>query len=439
MLQKKILAVAVSWGILSSVAFAASFQSYEQSAVMMGQGNAGTTVTTDPSIQYYNPAGMAFVDQTEMGLSGILVHSDIDFTPTQATGFDGRNITGSTKGPGTENYIPGFYFIKPVNQKLSFGIGTEVPFGLETSYPETSIARYFAVESLITSININPSIAYKIDPRFSIGGGLIGNYTSANLSQIVDGQGILQFPSFLAQPGDVISDNKANGWALGWDAGVEFKPTDATALGLAYHSQINQSSLQGNEKLSSSSLYSLQQLFTLAGIQNASLSSSLTLPGYATLSASHEMTSKWTVMSDIEYINWSALKSITLNYVGNCPNSSAMPSQTILFNYRDTWRFAVGQSYQIRPDLLLRMGLAYDETPITSDTLRNARLPDNNRYWVTMGATYDINNRSDISFGYAHVFIQNSVSENSLGLQTFNANYSGNANLVGLQYNLKFS
>lgn len=440
MAQKKLLAAAISMAVLTSSAFAASFQSFEQSAVTMGQANAGTAVTTDPSIQYYNPAGMAFIDQTELGLSAIVVNSDIHYNPIQATGFDGRPITGTNDNAGAESYVPGIYFIKPVNDKFAWGIGTEVPFGLETSYADDSIARYFAVQSQITSININPSLSYKFNPHISIGGGLIANYINAYLSQAIDAQGILHFPSFLPQPGDALLVNKASSVAMGWDVGIEVKPTNTTDLGLAYHSKINHS-LRGSATVNSSNAFTLAQLFVFTGIQNANITAGLTLPAYTTFSASQELTSKWTVMGDAEYINWSSLKSVTLNYTGDLPNLLPMPSQTLNFDYHNTWRLALGQSYQIRPDLLLRMGVAYDETPIPNRYVRSAKLPDNDRYWASVGATYDINKSSDISFGYSHIFIRSSNSVNTLpnSGQTFIADYHGDANLVGLQYNLKFS
>lgn len=56
--------------------FAAGFQLIEQSAVTLGLAGAGTTVNDNPSIQFYNPAGMAFITHPEFAASAIGIFSE---------------------------------------------------------------------------------------------------------------------------------------------------------------------------------------------------------------------------------------------------------------------------------------------------------------------------------------------------------------------------
>lgn len=430
-------------GITTALAFGSSFQNFEQSATLMGQANAGTSVTTDPSIQYYNPAGMAFINDTEIGISGIFLRTNAEITPVQATGADGRNILpgSSLTPPEFQTLIPAIYMIHPIDPKLRFGIGLEAPFGLETLYPKDSVARYFALESKLTTINLNPSFSYLIRPDFSIGAGLIMQYAEANLSQAIDGAGVVNAINFanssspVLSPRDIFIDNNASGTALGWDIGVEVKPNVNNAIGLSYHSQVTQN-LVGSAAVTGNQF--AQQQLQNAGIilSQSGLSTTLNLPGYITLSGSHKITQKWAVMADAEYTLWDRLKSLTINYT-----VPGMLSATLPFDYRNTWRIALGQSYQIEQDLRLRMGIAWDQTPVPNSMVRSARLPDNNRFWISTGGTYDFSKNADISFGYSHIFIKDNTvnSHNSLlPAETLIANYSGSVDVLGVQLNIKF-
>jgi long-chain fatty acid transport protein len=170
-------------------------------------------------------------------------------------------------------------------------------------------------------------------------------------------------------------------------------------------------------------------------LDNSAASTTLRLPGYFMFGGSHNLTSKWTVLAEADYILWSRLQKLTINY-----SLPGMMPATLDFNYHNTWRLALGQSYQAAKDLILRMGLAWDESPIPNDFTRTARLPSNSRIWASVGATYDIDKHSSISFGYTHIFIKDARVDSAgpNGLR-YTANYSGSADLVGMQLNMKFA
>ena len=51
----------------------------------------------------------------------------------------------------------------------------------------------------------------------------------------------------------------------------------------------------------------------------------------------------------------------------------------------------------------MRAGLGYEKSPIGA-TDRSVRLPDSNRIWTTLGASYQYNNKLSFDLSYAHVF-----------------------------------
>jgi len=427
----------------------AAFQSYEQSATLLGGADAGTAVTSDPSIQFYNPAGMAFIKHTELGISSEGIRTNTNMTVSKSTNILGKPVAGTTTPPETSSILPAFFFIHPVTDKLTFGFGVEVPFGLETDYPLDSKVRYFATDSKIETINLNPSMAIKINDKLAVGMGFDATYSKIRLNREIDGRGllspaILQLP-YLKNMGDILLQNKADGWDYGWNAGIYLIPCQSTHIGLAYHSAMDPH-LSGTSQISGipSNAVAINIVKDTVGLENGvgTVSSNLALPAYITLSISHEITPRWTVMADVENIRWSTLQNIKLKYGGTNSKFLNATTPVLPFRYRNTWHLALGQSYQAAKDLVLRMGIAFDESPIPNQ-FRNPLLPSKNRYWVALGGTYTINKHASVSIGYAHIFVQHNTVNNSLptplGTQTLIAHYSGGADIVGVQLNIRFS
>jgi len=74
-------------------------------------------------------------------------------------------------------------------------------------------------------------------------------------------------------------------------------------------------------------------------------------------------------------------------------------------NYEDGWFFSLGGEYQWSSQLLLRTGLAYEISPIRNAQDRGLRIPDNDRIWASVGATYDLSDTMSLDFAYTHIFV----------------------------------
>ena len=62
---------------------------------------------------------------------------------------------------------------------------------------------------------------------------------------------------------------------------------------------------------------------------------------------------------------------------------------TLPFQYQDGWFFSVGAEYQWTDRLTLRTGIGYEISPIT-DQVRTPLIPDNDRFWASVGASWQI-------------------------------------------------
>jgi long-chain fatty acid transport protein len=78
---------------------------------------------------------------------------------------------------------------------------------------------------------------------------------------------------------------------------------------------------------------------------------------------------------------------------------------TLPFQYDDGWFFSVGAEYAVNPGFLIRAGFGYEISPI-SDGVRTPRLPDNDRYWASLGMSFKPVPNLIFDFAYTHIFVK---------------------------------
>jgi len=69
------------------------------------------------------------------------------------------------------------------------------------------------------------------------------------------------------------------------------------------------------------------------------------------------------------------------------------------------FRASAGATFEWSPDLQLRGGLAFDDSPIKT-VFRGAGVPDSDRIVAAVGAGYALRDNLDIDFSYQHYFFK---------------------------------
>jgi long-chain fatty acid transport protein len=103
------------------------------------------------------------------------------------------------------------------------------------------------------------------------------------------------------------------------------------------------------------------------------------------------------LMADVAWTGWSSIQDLRI------VRDSGQVLSVTPERWEDTWRYAVGATYQLNEQWKLRGGVAYDETNVP-DSTRTARLPDSDRTWVAVGAQWNPGNAWVVDVGYAHLF-----------------------------------
>ncbi len=446
-------------GVLAtSAAHAGGFSLYtESSAAAIGNYAAGIAAEAgDASIGWYNPAGLVLIREQQAVFGGVGVFPTAKLNGTDTYRTNGlRDYVQSFNGlNGAENgFVPSFHIAKPIGENATVGLSMVAPFGLATSWDPVSPVRYSATFTELITTNISPEIGGRLTENFSIGGGLDLQYARVKFNRMLGAPTLYQdvpLPGFSPFILDSQSYNKGQSFGVGFHAGVMGMFNDNhTRLGLNYQSKMRHHfdgySILGG-RLASPTLSLLNPL--AANVDSTFRSNDLNsnvidLPDIVTLSGYHDVNESFALLASVVYTHWSTLQTIELNNVA-AANPNTNPVSQIKVNsisqqnYSDVWRVAVGANYHVNQQLMLRVGGGYDATP-TNNIDRDVRLPDTDRWALSVGAHYQARPTIGVDVGYTHLFSASDVRINrfdQVGTTSsinVNAGGSASADLVGAQ------
>ncbi|HSC68532.1 MAG TPA: OmpP1/FadL family transporter [Cellvibrio sp.] len=420
--------------------FAASFQILEQSPAQMGKAFAGTASdVTDASSVFFNPAGIVELDRPTFTLGGnaIFTRSTFDDTNSNTNGIEGK--TDET------GYVPNIYYVHPVSDQFSFGVGVNAPYGLASKYNDDWNGRYLATHSELEVVNINAVAAFVLSDNLSLGLGI--NYQRADVileSQFDSTLGISPLPT-------TDSSAKIQGDDDGFAADVSFyyAPSESTKLGLVWR-QGGEFDLEGDASFSRHASCNLGAGFPTGappapttgticalslGAAAGDVTAPLELPDTITLSGSQQLNDYWWVHADVAWTEWSSIQTID---VVNTENDLTI--DTLELNYSDTMRYALGFTHESNSPFTWRFGIAFDEAPQTDPALVNPRIPDQDRIWFSAGFNYEFSPDTTLDVAYSYIKVDE-ASINNTDPQTghhVEGTFDANVNIVGVQANFRF-
>ncbi|REH36860.1 long-chain fatty acid transport protein [Paraperlucidibaca baekdonensis] len=342
-----------------------------------GTSNANGAEANDPSVLYYNPAGLARLKgglQVSQGFSLLILNGKVEADKAGSTGTpqmgdtEGRSLENDPNAngePGT--FWPrllgagGAFISLPVDDIVTVGLGVFAPGGGNLNYKSNWTGAYQIDSIAIELININPSIGIRFDEQHSLGlgvsviGGHIRQRTQIDvvgvepylLKSALDND-TLPVPTSqvctllpplctigtsnisLVEAGSTGSAKvEMYGYGLGFNLGYMFAVNDKTRFGLAYRSESTMkmrgklewdlSNVEGN------STYSLLQPAlggaTLEELLRSSLrpdttaKGDLILPARTSANFFHKLNDKIDLMADFTFIETSAVDKIRVEFL----------------------------------------------------------------------------------------------------------------------------
>lgn len=404
------LSLASSLAFVSTPSFSGAFGIAEQSALGIGNAFAGGAASAeDASTVWYNPAGMTRIKGNQMVAGMHIIAPSFDFDNEGSTTGLGAPINGrSTNDGGRVAYVPNFYYVHSLDADTKLGIGINAPFGLATKYDNDWTGKYQAVESEIVTVNVNPAIAWKATPALSLGFGIDIQYIEATLNNKIDFTTLCAAASGGATtcggvPGSNTNDGhaqlEADDVSFGYNLGLLYDISEKTRIGFSYRAEVKHD-LEGDADFRVPSSVTSTIPVLGAVFADTNIDSSADLPASASFSIHHQMDRKRAVMADVTWVGWSSIPDLTIEFDNPLKSNSIEE-----LRLKDTIRLSVGTTYETDGPWTYRSGLAFDEGAARNAATRSSRFPDNDRYWVTFGASYQLQDNLSIDGGYAHIFV----------------------------------
>ncbi|UBQ57360.1 OmpP1/FadL family transporter [Alysiella filiformis DSM 16848] len=481
----------------SSHAWASGYHFGTQSVTAQSTANAAGAEAADATTIFTNPAGLSKLDSHQITGAVNAVMPTIEYSNAQANHIGTERlptgavaVSGSTSGKITKNTVvaPHVYGAYKLSDDVTLGLGVYVPFGSETEYQKDSVLRYNMNRLGLKTIAIEPTIAFKANEQHAFGVGVVAQHTSAKLRKYADwgtasaltaanavaqaranlasaqasgdataivaaGQALQAagsaYQAAAANVGKVEGYAKLKGddWGVGYHLGYLYDINDKARVGINYRSKVKHK-LEGTANWQSDSLpASVLAQFDAAGYKASEKARvEIITPESASLQGMYRASDRVNLFGDVTWTRHSRFKEANLLFENK--KNGTRDTTTITPNWRNTYRVALGGSYQHSEPLQLRAGVAFDQSPVRNASYRMNTLPDGNRVWFSLGGKYSFKKRHEIDLAYSHIHINDTRNSSAAADLTniksvdtkgaSSANFKNYANIVGAQYTYRF-
>lgn len=377
------LAVSVSLIAVATSANAGSFALREQSTRGLGLSFAGVAAGSGGlTSTYWNPATITMNPGLTFESAVTMVSPRSTIKPDARTLATVRGAGGVPTGSGNisqTGVLPTSAGSLQITDNLWLGLTTNTPYGFITKPHQNWAGQIYGRTSKVMTINATPMVGVKVNEWLSLGAGLQIQYMDVTLRQA---SGV----SF----GAMNVNLQGNDTGVGYTVGATITPMNGTVIGIGFRSGIHHE-LDGTIETPRPPLPLPISIPVRAKVNT---------PEVLTVGVSQTVNEQWKVLGGFEWTNWSRLSRVAVTN-----QITGQPQTALKFNYKDGWFASLGAEYAMSKDLVFRGGLGYEWSPI-SDSVRNVRIPDANRVWASLGASYQWNDKLAFDISYAHLFVK---------------------------------
>jgi long-chain fatty acid transport protein len=415
-MNKRQLSIFMACAVLlfiPSTVWAAGFGYYEHGAKATAMGGAFVARADDASAVFYNPAGIAF-------LEGNYITGGVH--PVKPS-FKATYLGNTTEG--TTGWLPpvSAFFTGRINEKISYGFGFFVPFGLQTDWPQQWVGNTLAVRSRINSMYFQPTLAYKISDNAAVGFGLDIVRSTVEFNRMTPPVTILN----VTIP-NIGAEMEGSGFGYGFNLGALFKVNPQFQIGLSYKSKVS-IDYEGTVDFSTPIIGVAALDAVLGGLfMDQSIKTTIDMPQIFVAGIMYRPSEKTSFQADIQWTGWSSFKKLAVEF-NNAALNFSDPA-----DWKDSLMFRIGGEYLISQRMALRGGYVRDQTPIPDGTLKPI-LPCASRNELTAGiGLLDRRGRGSIDVAVQQIWFEERTSTYPL----FPATYNSSALILGVTFSYKF-
>jgi long-chain fatty acid transport protein len=308
----------------------------DQDAFATARGNAFVATADDPAAVFYNPAGISQLGGVNFSAGAYGIVDRDRFT------YSKGSVDSKTQWAAVPQVFSTYNL---TNYHLAFGFGTYSPYGLRMEWPANS--PFGPQVGQITYLTASPVVAWQIVPRFSIAAGPTLNFSDSELRSPALG-----------------FDLHGHATDAGYIMGALFQPTDRQSIGLTYHSA-TEMNYNGHENLSPTPPYPPYPIDASADFH---------FPRSVALGYSFRPTPKWNFEMDVNWTDWSDLKTVAIHPFG----------PPLDFNWTPSWMLDFGVTRYFGDDWRVSGGYMFSENSVPNGDF-NPLVPDSDRHVFSLG------------------------------------------------------
>ena len=378
-------------------------------------GFTGLSALADsPDAAFWNPAGITRVPESlELQLATAYSHSN--FKVEEAT-FAG----GDPDEEDAINFIPGVYYVKPLNNEWVYGLAVTVPSGFGWDYGSSWSGRYLSEETSLVFLAIDNSLAYRWNEDLSLAAGIQVMYVSSESKTRVDNIG---------PRGDGRMKLDEDGVGAGFTLSSLYELSPDTRFGITYRSE-TKIDLDGSPEvnnLDNAYLVVLNDLDLLGEIDV-----DFKVPQMVQLGLFHQINERYSVTADIVWIDTSEFGVTSI---------SAGPDHvSVESTFKDTYLTSIGVGYLWDSRTQVNAGVAYVASPVDDDE-RTLYLPLDDTWIFGIGVERELDNGDIFTVNLEYIDIGEAPvdQENSALSGRVEGEYQNNyAVLLDLNYRFNF-
>jgi len=429
-----------------SYAAAEGYQVNAQSTRQAGMGHVGAAMKLGAESMHFNPAGLGFLEKTidlSAGLSGVF--SNAKFSKD---GYEHK----ANNDPSTPLYA---YAGFKVYDFLSAGVSVNNPYGSAMNWGVNWAGSSLVQDIALKAFSIQPTVAFKIGERLSLGAGMMIMFGDFSLSRALIPAGGLESLRALTEQSpelsavisptlDKFKDIPAAsatlegnaGVKLGYNLGAMFDITDRITVGVSYRSKVMMKVNEGHAAMTYANETELNQLIAIVNpilkdkelkeiivppLDKGTFVAELPLPSNLNVGVSYKPIDRLMLSGEVQFVGWGAYKELDVQFsqeVLNGYNINATKS------YKNSRIYRIGGQYATTDRLDLRLGFYFDESPV-KDNFLNPETPSMNKLGTTVGLSFRPLEKLSIDFSFAYVtgFGRDGSYTDDLSGATFGGHY----------------
>jgi long-chain fatty acid transport protein len=371
--------------ILPTQVLASGYGVFTQGASGLSQANAVVAHTTGPSSAYFNPALLNDVPGTQIEFGTTAIYSDREID---------LDSGGTEDGDSAWNFPSTFYLSHEINDKFTAGLAVFFPFGLSNEWDDNYEGKYIGTEGELFSVNINPSVSWRVNDRLSLAGGVSAVYFDSTLKSKINQTAAYILTDLSLNPPfggvlpplggdlpDIEQKFEGDEWGFGFNLGMLFKVTEKVSFGAAYRSEIDIDVEDADIKFSG------VNPILAAAFPNTKGDADITLPQQVVAGVAAQLTDDLIVEVGLRWEDWDSTDELKVDFATPVFDAS---DQTIPRDWHSTWTYNIGAQYQLNETVALNAGYLYGQNAVPGSTVEPI-IPDSDAHLFCVG--------SDMNFG----------------------------------------